>query len=331
MSALTVEEILKPVKKVEGFVDARLQALELKLKQLRAIPNSGSSENSARLREMDGQLTQEQKAKEQLDSSWDSLQDSSKEGKLADLIKLKSDPQLPVNARISIDAYLTKLPPYLLGKGKAPREKIAFLDSQLRLVTRAVQIKNLDYSAHVRNQVKLDLHKDLSEDLLAARAGAIRDSLLAQFGRATPSWASLIANPQGACALAREEMADQIRALKSAMATSGPSIQIALQKEIEPEIAERSLVMKSLPCDQTTDAQRLIKSLKRQESRLAVCNSKIAMIRKDAEGLKNDLHNWLAAAKDQRAISRLDGFQDFGESLWNVASNLIQKCSRGTL
>jgi hypothetical protein len=48
---------------------------------LRAIPNVGSSENSARLRDMDAQFTQEQRAKERLDSSWDNLLDATKEGK----------------------------------------------------------------------------------------------------------------------------------------------------------------------------------------------------------------------------------------------------------
>ncbi len=327
MRALTMDEILKPVHKAEAMIDVRLHSLENTLTKMRSIPNQGSSENNAQLRDIDTQLSSEQTLKADLEENWDKLHDSSRQGKLGELIKLKDNDALPAGVKSSIAIYLRTLPPYLIGEGKAPRDKINFLNDQIRLSKMAANTKNLQYTAALRNQIKTDIHKNLGVDALAARASAIRDAMLAEFGSHNPSWANQIAYPQGACRFAREKMILQQSALKQAIILSGSIIQQSLEQELKSEVDERTLVLASLQCNPAQDSLRLVKTLQRQESRLSHCASKDESIRKDAEGIGNDIHTWLEHTATSRPQSEQEYFQSFGEDLWNIASGSIQRCS----
>jgi hypothetical protein len=321
---LTKDELLKPARRAYASVNRQLDALAQILAQIHAVPNILNAENNARLRDLSYRLKEVNAEIGDLDTHWDELSKPEPGGSLANLQLLLLSEQVSPKTKAAIQAYIERLPPYLVGKAVLPREKLEFLWRQSALVGVAARSKELDYTASARSELNQELKRTLGPDEVDAKAKLIHHLLLREFGVEDIRWAK-IATSQGAGALALEIMLDQLHTLDHVVKRASDALRAALVHELSKEKSERERFVNVV--GQKADSSRLDVFLSAYSKILETkCKGTHPSEIQDNEGLRNDIsswHNQIGAVRNEQAQA---AFERMGENLWRFAQKAVKRC-----
>lgn len=313
-----------------NLVTDQLNSFEQTLTWLKQIPNNLSLANNALMEDASQQLADHTARVSNLDSSWDSLFNPKPGGALDVIAKMDGDEDLPEGVRGDLDTYLKRIPPYLLGKSPAPREKIEFLLTQENVLVLAFSNKSLEYTRSVRQEGDGILQQTIGPRALRDRATAVRTKLRKRFGYKTPVWAEEAVRA-GACNSAVEEMAQQSSAMTIAVSLVLPVLKELLQTTLAKDIHARQAFLDRTRCSPAGDSLQLVSSLARAETELPTnCSSAPADVKEDIVGLTAEM----SAARDLMSqsgipIARRQALLVIGQELWNRGYNYQRTCLRG--
>jgi hypothetical protein len=311
---------------VKARVESELDTLSKWLASLRAVPDQVNDENSVKLRKLDDQFKDSVRRAEEIEKNWDELNNAPLGSNVENLEELAHSTNLPQQAKDAIESYLGKLPPYLLGKGPAPREQLDFLNRQLEMVGHAQEIKSREYTAAIRHDLSNQLGKGLSGDLLTAQASFVHLALLKDFGGRTLLWARTAVS-QGACSLARESMLEQINTLEHSIQDAPDNLRAVLANELQLEIQNRHAFLDTNIC--SDNLSRLSQFLQISDAMLVEACARLNE-QSESQGIQNDIGVWQrhTDTADMSPAER-DAMIGIGEDLWNFAQNEIARCNKG--
>lgn len=318
IAEISASKLSEIVEKAELSVNAQLESLTRLLREMRSIPNEVSRENNLALQSLRQRLESTRKNAASLESRWDESHRLPTDHPLARLLIGRS--QLPPQAQSALNKYLDRLPPYLTGKAPAPRKKIQFLQQKLEVSRRALDGKNIDYTAETRGESRSKLRENLSPEKLAARAESIRAALLQRFGHRTSSWLKL-ASLAGACPLAQHYASNQTAMMKESIKLAGAALKPILEIALAADLRARELAA----CRPEVDEPRLQLSLTQSLRALAsACGNS-----EEAKVLGLDIREWQALPKTQFRLDERSALHAIGEELWQRSQQLITHCQKG--
>jgi len=323
IQALTPASLASLTDRPSAAVKSELDSLSSLLRELRALPNEVTTDNSASLRRLDVSLKAATERTAKLGGAWDSMHLPPADHPLVQLSRASSEPWLPTSARNSLEKFLASLPPYLLGHGRAPRDQLLFLEKQLRLSSAALQGKRIDYTAGERSEARADLRASLEPEKLRAEAESIRAALLARFGHRTPSWLK-IASLSGACPLAHHYASLQVATLRAALNEGPARSKAALGEALRNDILAREALA---PCQGERDEALLRLNLAPAAAALS-CDKANAHLAAEANTLKADTKEWLALNLASFRADDRSALHAVGEELWQRAHSLASLCRK---
>ncbi|MGE0633085.1 MAG: hypothetical protein AB7O96_11790 [Pseudobdellovibrionaceae bacterium] len=275
-----------------------------------------------------------------LEISWDQLFRPEAGGPVERLAKLSYSPLLPQEVRVGVEEYLNSVPPYLLGKGSAPREKIDFLKRQEKLVGQVLVVAQRAYHQTHVEEANRNIEKSLSAELANSIAASARMQLLRKFsykiahcgssnlstGNCSP-WA-VEARKSGACRMAEEVVKYQLNAFQSAIDTATPGLKASLAATFSTEIEARKQFLTETSCSQSPDERSIIKSLVQLQRTLPLfCDRKSSDIAERAQGLLVDIEVLLSLVDKLQGEQR-KAIYNLAQELWTQGYFLKQTCQK---
>jgi DNA repair ATPase RecN len=326
-AGLTLEEIDSPLAANRKRIEQHIERLQEIADSLSKIPDEVNAANNALFKTQNNLLLVIKAETAKLADTWDLLFLPTPNGPLAKALAFPSAPDLPEMLLASLHNYLNRLPPYLLGKGPAPRQDLESLQKADFLTSRIQELKNVNYVAKEKANLKGELQQALTPDYLRAKAVALRESMLRHFGNHTPNWARL-AGAAGACESARSELSDQLDVLNTAVTQSPETFRPYVQQSMQKELDARNSALAQFQCNFETDSPRLSAYLGLLLQELPqACAHATPRRQEEIRMTISDISSWRANIASFQTVLEQRAFDFVGSDLWTSGMDLIQTCN----
>jgi hypothetical protein len=315
--------------RADKAVESQLASLVDARNQLWSIPNDPNDANNKRFQQALARFSESDQNIQSLSQTWESIFAPLPGSPFTIMMDATSDEEFPADAKQFIQDYLDRIPPYLLGKGAAPREKLDFVFSQSSLSKWSTQLKKVIYAKPIKQRADKSLNQSLDPDVVETQAKVVRRAELARFFNRNLTWGQ-IAGASGACSLAKETLTYQIASLENLVRLSPDRLRVAVSKITQPDIVDRRSFISNLRCDPSVDSKNLNDALRRWTRVLpGICAGKAFDIDLKVKSLLSDINIFLGDAGQPTA----DGTQlmdAIGQELWSNGYDLATEfCPTG--
>lgn len=325
----------------DKVVNDQLAKLNIQLQTLRSIPEAPGKVNRERIVDIRSQSATTNTDILKLNQNWDGVFKPKQDSPLEVINTLAKDQILSGEVRNNLLDFLKKIPPYLLGNGPAPREKIEFLQRQNTITQQSITLKETLYSKPIRDEANRNIQEGLSPEVVINKALVIRQNLLKEFlpydvtcsngstlwGSSCITWASE-ARRSGACTLAAQKVRFQLNAIKNTITLANEKVKPTLTSTLENDINSRVQFLSETNCSQKNDHITLLLSLAEMQNILPViCRNRAPDIDEKVNGLIADISNYINFAEAVNQKDR-DSFHNVGAHLWSFAFYFKRNCPR---
>ncbi|MCK1709726.1 MULTISPECIES: hypothetical protein [unclassified Bradyrhizobium] len=315
--------------RADKAVELQLASLGDARNQLWAIPNDPNDTNNKRFQEALVRFATSDQNIQSLSQTWDSIFAPLAGSPFKIMMDATDDEEFPTDARQFIQDYLDQIPPYLLGRGPAPREKLDFVFAQSDLSKWSAQLKKVVYAKPIKQRADKSLNQSLDPDVVETQAKVIRRAALSRFFNRNLTWGQM-AGASGACSLARATLTIQIASLEDLVRLSPDRLRVAVSKITQPDIVDRKSLISNLRCDPSVDPKNLKSALRRWTRVLPdICAGKAPDIDVKVKSLLSDINIFLGDA-GQPPADDTELTEAIGQELWSNGYDLATEfCAAG--
>jgi hypothetical protein len=328
--------------RVQNRTSGELNKLKDQISSLQSIPNDPNDLNNQRLKEVGRGYSNSLLQIAGLDKNWDLLFLPISGGSTDQIVKAIGSEDLPDEAKGALSDFLDRLPPFLIGKGPAPRQQIEFIKAQSVVVKQSIALKDERYSRQIRVDAGHDLRAAIQPEAISSFVFAVRKGVIDGFGyqdvgcipgpwiRNCSTWA-IEARSSGACQLARDKVDAQLKTISAAVENSPEEIKNPLSQTFQAEVSERKRFLNQTSCHLESDLDLLDKSLGKWHHVIGeFCKASAPDLQILVSGLLLDID---AYAKIRPTIVNVDDLRSarvIGERLWDRGYYLSTACAGGS-